>query len=138
MHQILSLSLTPLGKRITALAAAIFDECWHPLAARHQFLHEAFEMVLFAAVPLWRQPLQRLVDDVFRKMFDTVKPWLEIVEGAHGLVDVGAKVETLKRRVIELPVGASEEIAVVDHEGDEALLQGVCLRLRRPLAHAGA
>ena len=60
------------------------------------------------------------IEDLVGEVADEIEPGFEAGEGVDGSVDVVAEVEALEGRVVELPVGTVEDVAVVDHLGDEA------------------
>ena len=83
-------------------------------------VQELGELVFLAVDPIGRDALPRLIDDFFGEVNDLVEPGAEIVEGADGLVDLAAVIEALDGGFGEVPVGAVESEAVVDHAGHEA------------------
>jgi hypothetical protein len=116
--------ILPSGEGVNASVDAGADEVGDAVAAALERAEEVFEAVAFVAGEPGGDLAGGLIEDLVGEVADEFEPGFEAGEGVDGSVDVVAEVEALEG-VIKLPVGTVEDVAVVDHLGDEADFEGV-------------
>ena len=127
-----------MGEGVNAGVDAGADEVGNAVTAALEGAEEVFEAVAFVAgEPGGGDLAGGLIEDLVGEVADEFEPGFEAGEGLDGAVDVVAEVEALEGGVIKLPVGTVEDVAVVDHLGDEADFEGR-FRVGEPVAEAGA
>ena len=110
-----------MGKGVNSGVDAGGDEFGDASAAALQGYEKVIEARTFVTgEPGFRDLAGGLIENLVREMANELEPRFEGVERLDGAIDFVAEVEALERGVLELPVGAVEDEAVVDHLGDEA------------------
>ncbi len=82
-----------------------------------------FQIVLLAGDPIGGNAFPGAVDDLLGEVDGLIEPRLEVVKRADVLVDQRSRIEALDGTFREVPVGAIEGIAVIDHAGYEGSLR---------------
>jgi len=114
--------LDPRREGIARGLAAFFQQGRDAFTAAEEGFEECVEAIGVVGDPDGREAAEGLVEDCGREVADAVDPGLEIVQRFHVAVDAAAGVEAGEGGIGEVPVGAVEGEAVVDHEGDKAEL----------------
>ena len=129
---------SPVGKRVNAGVDTGGDQIGYSGPAPLHGHQEVIEARTFVArKPGFGNLPGRLVEDFVGEVADEFEPGFEGGQGLDGAVDLVAEVKALERGVLKLPVGAIEDVAVVDHLRHEANFERG-FRGGQPVAESGA